>query len=56
LSGQSIETNGVEYKELFTFADVKSYVDKKIPDAPTTDGTYTLQAVVSGGVPTYSWV
>ena len=55
LSGQSIETNGVEYKELFTFADVKSYVDKKIPDAPTTDGTYTLQAVVSGGVPTYSW-
>lgn len=55
LSGQSIEPNGVEYKELFTFADVKSYVDKKIPDAPTTDGTYTLQAVVSGGVPTYSW-
>ena len=56
LSGQSIEANGVEYKELFTFADVKEYVDKKIPDAPTTDGTYTLQAVVSGGVPTYSWV
>ena len=56
LDGQSIETNGVEYKELFTFADVKEYVDKKIPDAPTTDGTYTLQAVVSGGVPTYSWV
>ena len=56
LSGQSIETNGVEYKELFTFADVKEYVDNKIPDAPTTDGTYTLQAVVSGGVPTYSWV
>lgn len=56
LSGQSIETNGVEYKELFTFADVKEYVDKKIPNAPTTDGTYTLQAVVSGGVPTYSWV
>ena len=56
LSGQSIEPNGVEYKELFTFADVKEYVDKKIPDAPTTDGTYTLQAVVSGGVPTYSWV
>lgn len=55
LSGQSIETNGVEYKELFTFADVKSYVDKKIPDAPTTDGTYTLTATVSSGVATYSW-
>jgi hypothetical protein len=27
LSGQSIETNGVEYKELFTFADVKEYVN-----------------------------
>ena len=27
-----------------------------IPAAPTTDGTYTLQAVVSGGVATYSWV
>ena len=26
LSGQSIETNGVEYKELFTFADVKKIV------------------------------
>ena len=55
LSGQSIETNGVEYKELFTFADVKEYVDKKIPDAPTTDGTYTLTATVSSGVATYSW-
>ena len=54
LDGQTLE--GVKYKELFTFDDVKSYVDKKIPDAPTTDGTYTLQAVVSGGVPTYSWV
>ena len=31
LSGQSIETNGVEYKELFTFADVKEYVKPLIP-------------------------
>lgn len=29
LSGQSIETNGVEYKELFTFADVVNRVDVK---------------------------
>lgn len=28
----------------------------KIPDAPTTDGTYTLKATVSGGTPTFSWV
>ena len=30
---------------------------KEIPDAPTsTDGTYNLQVVVSGGTATYSWV
>ena len=29
LDGQSIETNGVEYKELFTFADVVNRVDVK---------------------------
>lgn len=27
----------------------------RIPKAPTTDGTYTLRATVSGGVPTYTW-
>lgn len=27
-----------------------------IPEAPTTDGTYTLQVTVSSGVPTYAWV
>lgn len=27
-----------------------------LPTAPTTDGTYTLQCVVSSGTPTYSWV
>ena len=28
----------------------------RIPVAPTTNGTYTLRCVVSGGTPTYSWV
>ena len=28
---------------------------EEIPDPPTADGTYTLKAVVSGGVTTYSW-
>lgn len=28
----------------------------KVPDAPTTDGTYNLQVTVASGVPTYSWV
>lgn len=27
----------------------------RIPKAPTTDGTYTLKATVSGGTPTYIW-
>lgn len=28
----------------------------KIPDAPTTDGTYHLSVTVTSGVPTYLWV
>lgn len=31
-------------------------VSNRIPAAPTTDGTYTLQCVVSSDTPTYSWV
>ena len=53
LDGQTLE--GVKYKELFTLDDVKTLIAEKVPDAPTTDGTYTLTATVSGGVPTYSW-
>lgn len=37
-------------------ADLKDYVDLRIPTPPTTDGTYTLKATVSNGVATYSWV
>lgn len=29
---------------------------QRIPVAPSTDGTYTLQCVVSNGTPTYSWI
>lgn len=28
----------------------------RIPEAPSTDGTYILQATVTNGTPTYSWV
>lgn len=35
---------------------ILSKQDAIIPSAPTTDGTYTLQCVVSSGTPTYSWV
>lgn len=30
-------------------------IETRIPTAPTADGTYTLKAVVSNGVVTYSW-
>lgn len=30
-------------------------IEVKIPTVPTADGTYTLKAVVSNGVTTYSW-
>ncbi len=33
-----------------------SDISAKVPDAPTTDGTYILKVVVSSGVPTYQWV
>lgn len=31
-------------------------VSDQIPKAPSSNGTYKLRCVVSGGVPTYSWV
>lgn len=36
-------------------SDVEYTIDMA-PDTPSTDGTYTLQCVVSDGVATYSWV
>lgn len=42
-----------------TFSTIGAYLTVlagRIPAAPTTDGTYTLQCVVSSGTPTYSWV
>lgn len=37
------------------YSDVAE-IEEEFPDAPTTDGTYTLKATVSSGIPTYSWV
>lgn len=36
-------------------SDTELFFELKVPDAPTTDGTYTLTATVAGGVATYSW-
>ena len=38
-----------------TGEQVYNYV-KNIPDAPTTDGNYTLSVTVSNGTPTYTWI
>lgn len=35
---------------------IAEQIDEAMPTAPSTDGTYTLQAVVSNGVPSYQWV
>lgn len=51
---QTVSGNG-ETVTISYNGNVKQYIDTKVPDAPTTDGTYTLTCVVSGGVPTYSW-
>jgi hypothetical protein len=38
------------------FSDGVKLYQLSIPQPPTSDGTYTLQCVVTGGVPAYSWV
>ena len=37
-------------------SNLASAIAEKLPDAPTTDGDYTLKVSVSSGIPTYSWV
>ena len=34
----------------------KLVTTEKVPDAPSSNGTYVLKVTVSGGTPTYSWV
>lgn len=36
--------------------NIVGYNETKILNAPTSNGTYILQCVVSNGMPTYSWV
>lgn len=55
LNGEQTVSGNGETVTLIYDGNVKQYIDTKVPDAPTTDGTYTLTCVVSGGVPTYSW-
>lgn len=33
----------------------EQYVDAKVPNPPTTNGTYNLQVVINGDTATYSW-
>lgn len=44
-----------DMSELATDTELQAVADR-IPDAPSTDGTYSLKVSVSGGTKTYSWV
>lgn len=54
-----ITTNGttiaLDYLPDSLFAEIKNYVDAKIPPAPSSDGTYVLTCTVTDGTPAYSW-
>jgi len=56
LLGQNNVWSNTGDVELEYSADTGLVITGKVPDAPTTDGTYTLRAIVSGGKPVYSWV
>lgn len=51
---ENLETN--EKNLTGAVNELRSELHTQIPIAPMTDGTYTLQCEVVGGVPTYSWV
>ena len=49
IDGNRVATNE---QNIATLGDILD----KVPNAPTTDGTYVLKVVVSNGTPTYQWV
>lgn len=48
-------SNETAYVHGFTMSN-EMLTQRALPVPPTTNGTYTLQCVVSSGTPTYSWV
>lgn len=54
LVSYSTETRRMSLSEYLDGAKVTA-LEGKVPDAPTTDGTYVLTATVSDGAATYSW-
>lgn len=60
-NARALDWDGNEYLkgDLYVGCNAKSIGGTKlprIPEAPSTDGTYILQATVTNGTPTYSWV
>lgn len=53
-NGLAIYDNTLMIDTLDKIATI-DFVNSKVPDAPTADGTYTLQVAVLNGEPTYSW-
>ena len=55
LSGAQLQYGDVA-RPFETYKDQLGLLLDRVPNAPTTDGTYNLQVTVASGTPTYSWV
>lgn len=60
-----LDDNGTVYKQTVIVDNASNYTygswnhittSAEVPDAPTTDGTYTLKCTVTDGTPVYSWI
>ena len=50
------QAKNVGYKNNQSVEDALDELNTKVPAPPSSNGTYKLTCVVSGGVTTYSWV
>ena len=55
-SGTAISTPVIVRPLILNAMSNEMLTQRALPVPPTTNGTYTLQCVVSSGTPTYSWV
>ena len=56
LNAYKTATNWVAYADRIKAIVDTSYLEERLPTAPTTDGTYVLKVTVSSGTPLYEWV
>ncbi len=56
MSKQFLDEGGLSLYDSKIKEYITDEIRKKVPDAPTTQGTYTLQLTVSDGVKSFAWV